>query len=828
LLALLPDDSRAVQANLELKESFGADVLVIVMESRTSPVLKHVDLVEILAERLADCELVDDVDARFHDKIPTDLLLRFLPVLLDDQEFAELETRLEPEAMNRQLAIDRARLKAPMVPPLLKKLLVQDPLALLELLRARLLASRGGYTLNTASGYYVSKDDSTLLIFVTPQQPSDHIPYSKALMAQIEEIRDAAMAEYAEEQEVPLEKLKAELGFGITGQHAIAATETTVLQRDSVHAVIWSLVLVLLLFGITFRRLDSVFFVGVPLIAAILWTLGFTWLVVGHLNLVSTSFAAIVLGLGVDHAIHLYNRFLDHRGAGEDLQSCLEAAVGETGAGILIGAITTSGAFFALLLYDFRGLREFGFIVGCGVLLTLAAMLSILPALLAFSARFSTSFHSKVLMPFGTRALAASVARNPKPYFIASVLVTLVLGFAAPKVGWQGRVLNNDFSANPALQLREKLRSQFQSSPDVVRLILKSEDLDALEDTGRLAHDAFEDLSTQRGAGLDSIFSYVLPRSEQEERLAALAKLDSDQVLANFQASLGENGFRPRAFRQAESNLKAALELKEPLGLATLIEQSGQSPFLARHVSSEGDVHTLALTYSSGTTGFTAADIDEIEARLTAAVPGFGSAEAVNGVESFLAGGKVLGRELRLRMKEGYALVTAVALLLVLGVLSLSFRRIGRVGLALTPLLLGVLWMLGVMALTGIDMNVINVPVTAMILGIGIDDAVHVVHAFFGSAKRNLHVTYRSTGKALVLTTLTTSAGFGSLAFAGHPGLRSMGLLAILGCTSCLIASLTTLPSLMALFAGGHPGSPEDAADADEDSPSTQDDGAVD
>jgi predicted RND superfamily exporter protein len=221
------------------------------------------------------------------------------------------------------------------------------------------------------------------------------------------------------------------------------------------------------------------------------------------------------------------------------------------------------------------------------------------------------------------------------------------------------------------------------------------------------------------------------------------------------------------------------------------------------------------MTLNSGLRGFDQKDIDAIEGALQRRVPGFDANEGGAEVVSFLAGGKILGRELRGRMKEGYALVTTVALIFVLGMLSLSFRTPGRLLLALTPLLLGITWMLGLMTLTGIDMNIVNIPVTAMILGIGIDDAVHVVHSFYTDAKRNIRATYRTTGKALVLTTLTTTAGFGSLAFAGHPGLKSMGLLASLGCICCLIAALITLPSVLALWAGGHAGEPDETDESE-------------
>jgi len=795
-LAMLPDDSRAVQANYEVKESFGADLLVVVLESEVGPVLRHADLVDILEERLEASPLIDHVDATLYENVPTDQLLEWLPLLLEPDELERLGEKVSAEGVKKQVQIDKIDLQGPMVPPLYKKLIVQDPLLQLELLRGRLISSRGGYSLNTSSGYYVSRDESMVLLFVKPMKGSDDIPFAKQLLAEVEELRDESFAEYRRELDLEPGAAISGLSFGVTGLHAISAIESQVLQHDAVRAVLWSLALVMLLFVVTFRRIDAALFVFLPLVAGLLWTLAFTYVVIGHLNLMSTSFAAIVLGLGVDYAIHIYNRYLDHRSDGDSAERSIEAATAETGTGVFIGAVTTAGAFFALVLYDFRGLREFGFIVGSGVIFSLLAMLTLLPALLALRERWYPGFHQRTLLPFGTRALAASVAKRPKPYLFVSIAVTIVLAVAATQVGWQGRVLGDDFSVNPALQLREQMRAKFQSSPDTLRLLLRSHDLEKLSEIGRLAHEALAPLArTGRVGSLDSIYRYLRsPEAQQEtmRRLAEDPRFDGDRISADLRTALSESGFKTRPFDGAIASIDRA--------------------FLQRYLTEREGRYTLAMTLSSGLRGFDRNDIDTIENTLALKVPGFNSDEGESGVVSFLAGGKVLARELQGRMKEGYALVTGVALIFVFGMLSLSFRTPGRLLLALVPLLLGVTWMLGLMTLSGIDMNIVNMPVTAMILGIGIDDAVHVVHSFYTDANRNIRATYRTTGKALVLTTATTTAGFGSLAFAGHPALRSMGLLASLGCICCLIAALITLPSILAIFAGGKSGDPDASA----------------
>ena len=821
--ALLPDDSRAVQANYEMKESFGADVLVVVMQSDNGPVLRHADLVDIVEDLLEQSPLVEHVDSTLYENVPTEQLLDWLPLLLEPDEVEGLAKKVSTAAIERQVRIDKIDLQGPMIPPLYKKLIVQDPLLLLELLRGRLVSSRGGYSLNTNSGYYVSQDESTVLIFVTPTRPSDDIPYAKDLLTEVERLRDQAFAEYRSELGLEDGAAIPGLSFGVTGMHAIAAIESRVLQRDTLSAIAWSLGLVILLFVATFRRLDAALFVGLPLLAGLLWTFAFTFLVIGHLNLMSTGFAAIVLGLGVDYAIHIYNRYLDHRADGDDPERSIEAATAETGTGVFIGAVTTAGAFFALVLYNFRGLREFGFIVGSGVLLSLLAMLTLLPALLALRERWAQDFHERTLMAFGTRALAASVVARPRPYLIVSIVVTAILGIAATQVGWQGRVLGDDFSANPALQLREDLRARFQSSPDSLRLLLRSDDVTELERIGRLAHQALVPLSRSGQLGdLDSIYRYLRSPEEQQRTLELLEtdpRFDGKRIEADLRRSLTDAGFRMKPFEGALETLDRAFHPGRPLDLSDIAQVARDQPFLKRYLTERDGRYTLAMTLSSGVHGFRPEEIDHIEFVLQRSVPGFNADEGGAEVVSFLAGGKILARELRARMKEGYATVTAAALIFVFGMLTISFRRPGPILLSLVPLLLGITWMLGLMTLGGIDMNVINVPVTAMILGIGIDDAVHVVHSFYFEADRDIRATYRTTGKALVLTTLTTTAGFGSLAFAGHPGLKSMGLLAILGCACCLVAALVTLPSILAIFAGGHDGSEAPEASAGDPEP---------
>ena len=149
--------------------------------------------------------------------------------------------------------------------------------------------------------------------------------------------------------------------------------------------------------------------------------------------------------------------------------------------------------------------------------------------------------------------------------------------------------------------------------------------------------------------------------------------------------------------------------------------------------------------------------------------------------------------------KDGFLVVTAAAGILVLLVLVAHFRNPFRVVLTFTPLLIGTIWIIGLMGLRGVAINVTNVGVIPMILGIGVDYAVYVAHAYFRISGEDALAAMRMTGKAIFLCMLTTLIGFGSLAQSIHPVLRSMGELAVIGVVICFLTTVTVLPSLLIL-----------------------------
>ena len=113
------------------------------------------------------------------------------------------------------------------------------------------------------------------------------------------------------------------------------------------------------------------------------WSLGIITLVVGHLNIFSVMFISIVVGIGIDYGIYFLYRYEEELCARRLARRGPAPNGRAAGPGILLGALTASGAFFVLMLTDFQGIREFGFVSGVAVLMAFVSMLTLFPALLA-------------------------------------------------------------------------------------------------------------------------------------------------------------------------------------------------------------------------------------------------------------------------------------------------------------------------------------------------------------------------------------------------------------------------------------------------------------
>jgi predicted RND superfamily exporter protein len=163
------------------------------------------------------------------------------------------------------------------------------------------------------------------------------------------------------------------------------------------------------------------------------------------------------------------------------------------------------------------------------------------------------------------------------------------------------------------------------------------------------------------------------------------------------------------------------------------------------------------------------------------------------------ASGFILVEVVRAVQRDG-VMMAVLSLLVVLVVLFIDFKRIAATALVFAPLLLGLIWTAGIMGFAGMKLGLYNMLVLPLLLGVGIDATVHLYHSWREQGPGSLRLVLKETGLAIVVSSATTAVGFVGMSIVSHLGLRTIGLLAIVGITTCLISALTVLPVLLSLI----------------------------
>ena len=295
---------------------------------------------------------------------------------------------------------------------------------------------------------------------------------------------------------------------------------------------------------------------------------------------------------------------------------------------------------------------------------------------------------------------------------------------------------------------------------------------------------------------IDSIASLLPPPGRQKAALDWLASartegLDPEAVEARFNEALERQGLRPAAFAEALDLLSQALSATDPVNLDDLEAVGGSQRLIERYLRPDGDGwKSVVYLYPP------------VDKWRREPPPALEVLEARLGPDAELTGVNVVSRALRRQVWIDAVLAALLGTALVALLLWLDYRRLGDTLLSLLPLAIGIVWMLGVMASLGIDLNFMNVFVTTMIIGIGVDYGVHMLHRhreLRGQDLATMAAGLAETGRAIVMAAVTTCVGFGSLVLSHYPGIRSIGFVAILGAVSTALVAITLLPAFLVL-----------------------------
>ncbi len=568
-----------------------------------------------------------------------------------------------------------------------------------------------------------------------------------------------------------------ELTWGITGLAAIASQDQAATLNTIDHLIPLSLLAVLVLLLLVEPRPGRLLLVALPMILAVLGTLGVVALVFGKLTFNEAFFGMFIFGLGVDYALHLLVRMREELATGEGFPAALTQTIQGAGRAILAGAVTTIGAFIAVGLAPDPQPRHMGVTGAVGLLLCLLLMLTLLPATWVLLQRGGETRASKPLeVPLVGRLARASAG---KPGLVIAVVISL-LGLTAAGIPHfraetdLAKIFNRDVPAvsttarvqelfdlsfspwvvvRPSLEEAREVHQTFAASPDYMRVegagALFPGDLQARAE--RLRARA-PDLAAQRAR-----IEAVLAAAETGQSLPPELEEDQLRLLLDNLLILEE------AARRGPPDLDAL-----PEGLRQGVR------------TEDGGWLTLAYNRLNGLDGL---EIRQARLRAQELAPG-----AV-GVGNFIEVG-VLGA----MDWAGQALLGI--LFFVSLVVTVDLRSPRWILLALAPVVSAVAMTFGILCWLDVGFTVLTIFSVPLLLGLGVDDGLHVVHRMREDPGLSAAAAAESVGRAIAMTTVTTCSTFFVLLFANHPGMESMALVMLVGLPLCLLGSICLIPAL--------------------------------
>ena len=535
-----------------------------------------------------------------------------------------------------------------------------------------------------------------------------------------------------------------------------------------------SLVLVLLLFRIVEKRPGGMLSVAAVLILAIGAALGAVGLLTGKLTVMETFFGVTVFGLGIDFAVHLFVRQREELAHGRSFEQALRRTLSGAGRGVVAGGITTAGAFLIAATAPDPVALHLGLSGGLGLLFCLPLTLLLLPSVwvlrqrrhrrrLETAAAAPAGRPTPVPVPGLPSVVRWATERPVRCLVVSGVLVAAALA-GLPRLQVETRLERIMNRGVPAIAMVDRIQEVLGTNG--APWILAAENLEqAREFAARLdGHPLFSET-----VSLGTILPADLP-----ERASALHRVFGSEGRSAAAAPMGD----PRALAVGALRRAAAVGPPDIDSLPPGLRE--------KFIAPTGEFLVYAYAADSKADGALARRQREVVQAIDPAASGLLAV-----VEGMMIGDR-----------PWIPWIALSILGFVLLVLCVDFRRPASVLLAVLPVLAAVPFTLGVLCWVGIPFNVMTWLVLPLIFGLGIDDGIHVVHRILDDPAQPIRGAALSVGRAIAMTTLTTTASFSILLFTDHPGLETMAAVMLIGLPACLLASVTVLPAAAVLLLG--------------------------
>ncbi len=620
---------------------------------------------------------------------------------------------------------------------------------------------RSRYREESTSEYNVSADGKIFAVFVESKAGDTGL---------------AAASRFQDEMEKFIKTLNPQTAHPTMKVYFSGASkvlEYRALMRDLKRVGIISGILLFIPLLVRFRNPLHVATIFFPLALAMPISFAASSFFVPKLN-VSTSFLfAILGGLGIENGIHIFSRYFEVRLEGKDRHHALYDIFEHTGRAILTSVASVAVTFLLMMINDFRGFSDFGLIAGLGLWIIFVVYFTFFPSLLIFLEK------TKILRIRRKEAPQEWRFKVRPAWLRASlgvfVLFSLYSFSSVPFLSFEfdSKKIRADIPEVRIARQKQRMTTRRVNNPAAV-VIYDKEEATAL----RTAVDQ-KIKETTLTPTIDTARSYYdLVPDRQPEKIKVIGEIQTLLADPTIKLVKGEKKKDLDDFKKALAESGYAEESDIPVELAEIFKGKPEVPGEIFYINA---LPELELDDGRNAMRF-AQDVETFQTHRGTYHP---SSDAV-----------VYGIVLKTMLRDSKK-VLAISLLSVAFFVFLDFRKWKKTVIVLLSIVVGVFWLLGVMLIFGIKFNFYNMIIIPAVMGMSIDNSIHIYHRYEELGRGSLAKVLSSTGVASLLASLTNASGFLGLLFCVHRGLYSIGLLAVIGVVTCLVSTLVFLPALL-------------------------------
>ena len=574
-------------------------------------------------------------------------------------------------------------------------------------------------------------------------------------------------------------------------------------REDTAPLVLAAFVLIAVLITLFLRSPSDLILSLAGLVMSIVWVVGAEgWLgpnglgLLGRPSGISVIIPILIISLTVDYAIQVALHYREARNNTTSVLNSSRFGLQLVVLPLALAAFTTIGSFMVGLLSPIPAIQDFGVVAGLGVGMSVIVMLTLLPAgRLIIDRRREARGNLSPPKPLsqglpgierGAEFIGRSVTRKPMPYLVGIVAVSILLGFASTQLESRFSILDLLPSGGDVAKDWETLDAAFGGSTEVASMIVRAESTETRTMVNmRHLTTAFEDERQRPHAVAGPIqASLDLHVRDWTEDSGEPGDNYNAELAALFEKATAGVQFDPDLMQEFLDRLEA---LDPAVSDLLVNDPQGVDAFLIQFpVSTNNPDDTRLLQEETENVWFGEDDAATVVS---------------DGVISV-----TVTEEMTSNQTEAivYTILAAIVILFVF--FWASIRQPMLAFIAVGPVVLVLIWILGTLALLGIPYTIVTATITALSIGIGVDYTIHIIHRYREeyTHHRNPEMaairTLKSTGSALLGSALTTGVGIGVLAFSSVPALQQFGITVVITITYSLILSVILVPSAMTIW----------------------------